>query len=267
MGVLDEIVARTRSDLAERRIAVPVGTLEDRLDAVAPPRPLLPRLREGFGAICEVKRSSPSKGALAPIPDPAALAGEYAAGGAAAISVLTEPHRFGGSLDDLVAVRRAVDVPVLRKDFLVDPYQIIEARAAGADIVLLIVAALSDADLRALYALARSLDLTVLVEAHTAAEVDTAVELGARLVGVNNRDLQTLQVDLAQFETLAGRVPAGIVKVAESGIFTAADVARLVSAGADAILVGEALVRHGSPAQQVATFTAAGRAATTTPTA
>lgn len=238
-----------------------MDVLEARLSDVPAPLPVIPRLQEGFGAFCEVKRSSPSKGALAEIPDPAALAGAYQAGGAAAISVLTEPHRFGGSLADLAAVREAVSLPVLRKDFIVDPYQVVEARAAGADVILLIVAALDDADLRALYALARSLELTVLVEAHTADETDRAVALGARLVGINNRNLQTLQVDLAQFEGLVDRVPAGVVKVAESGIFAAADVTRLVRAGADAILVGEALVKHGSPEHQVAAFTAAGRAA------
>jgi indole-3-glycerol phosphate synthase len=265
MGVLDEIVARTRSDLVRRRQERPLDLLEAQVADIPAPLPLIPRLQEGFGAFCEVKRSSPSKGALAEIADPAALASAYASGGAAAISVLTEPHRFGGSLADLEAVRASVGLPVLRKDFMVDPYQVVEARAAGADVILLIVAALDDADLRALYALARSLDLTVLVEAHTAEETDRALELGARLIGINNRNLQTLEVDLAQFETLAGRVPAGVVKVAESGIFTAADVTRLVRAGADAILVGEALVRHGSPAQQVAAFTAAGRVAQVSP--
>ncbi len=259
MGVLDDIVAQTRSDLVQRRLDIPMRDLEARLDTVAPVREILPRLHEGFGAICEVKRASPSKGDIAAIADPAALAGRYASGGAAAISVLTEPHRFGGSLADLEAVRAAVTIPVLRKDFIVDPYQVVEARAAGADLILLIVAALSEADLHALYRLARDLGMTVLVEAHTADETEAAVDLGARLIGINNRNLQTLEVDLAQFESLVDKVPPQIVKVAESGIFTAADVKRLVEAGADAILVGEALVRDGAPAERVAEFTDAGR--------
>lgn len=263
MGVLDEIVARTRVDLGSRKSAVPQKILEQRIPEMSPPLPVLPTLREGFGAFCEIKRSSPSKGALARITDPAELAGAYREGGAAAISVLTEPHRFGGSLADLEAVRAAVDTPLLRKDFIVDEYQLVEARAAGADIVLLIVAALADTELKALYSRARDLGLTVLVEAHTAVETDRAVDLGARLIGINNRNLQTLTVDLSQFEHLVSRVPDTVVKVAESGIFDVSDVTRLVTAGADAILVGEALVTHGDPRQQVVDFTAAGRAAQT----
>lgn len=259
MGVLDDIVAQTRRDLVQRTAHTPLRVLEQRLGTTPPARPIIPTLTGDFGVICEVKRSSPSKGALADIPDPAALAGRYIAGGGAAVSVLTEPHRFGGSLADLEAVRAAVDAPVLRKDFVVDPYQVIEARVAGADLILLIVAALNEAQLRSLYSLSRSIGLTVLVEAHTAPETDVAVNLGARMVGINNRNLQSLDVDLGQFEALSGRVPSGVVKVAESGIFSGEDVTRVAAAGADAILVGEALVRHGSPAEQVAHFTATGR--------
>jgi indole-3-glycerol phosphate synthase len=261
MGVLDDIVARTRGDLEDRKATVGLTALEARLDGVRPALPVLPRLRAGFSAICEVKRSSPSKGALAAIPDPAALAAEYEAGGAAAISVLTEPHRFGGSLADLEAVRARVDVPVLRKDFIVDDYQVVEARVAGADLILLIVAALTDAELERLLALATDLGLTALVEAHTREEVARGLRAGAELLGVNNRNLQTLDVDIAQFEHLVADIGDGVVKVAESGIATPDDVARVAAAGADAILVGEALVTTGDPRQRVAEFTAVGRAA------
>lgn len=263
MGVLDDIVARTRSDLMQRRASVTYGELEAQAAQADPVRQVLPRFREGFGAICEVKRASPSKGRLAEIADPAQLATRYATGGAAAISVLTEPHRFGGSLDDLVAVRATVECPVLRKDFIVDPYQVVEARAAGADLILLIVAALPGPELKTLHELALSWGMAVLVEVHTATEAHRAVDLGAPLIGINNRNLQTLNVDLAQFEQLVGLVPQSVVRVAESGISTTADVSRLAAAGADAILVGEALVRHGAPDEQVAAFTRAGRAVQT----
>lgn len=256
MGVLDDIVAGVREDLATRQAAIPIDEVITRAQAASPARSVLPRLRQpGIAVIAEVKRSSPSKGSLAPIPDPASLAREYAAGGAAAISVLTEARRFNGTLADLAAVRSAVPTPLLRKDFIVDPYQLYEARAAGADLALLIVAALDDATLASLHDLATRLGLTCLVEVHTADEARRAVDLGAELIGVNNRNLQTLQVDLAQFETLAGLLPDA-TKVAESGIFTVADVQRVADAGADAILVGEALVRHGDPRQAVAEFSA-----------
>ncbi|WP_232547812.1 indole-3-glycerol phosphate synthase TrpC [Propioniciclava soli] len=262
MGVLDDIVVGVREDLAARQAVRPLGELTDVVAALPPTQPVLPVFRApGLGVIAEVKRSSPSKGALADIPDPAALARAYAAGGASAISVLTERRRFGGSLEDLVAVRAAVPTPLLRKDFIVTPYQLWEARAAGADLVLLIVAALTDAELAELSALASELGLTTLVEVHTEEETRRAVASGAPLIGVNNRNLQTLDVDLAQFERLAGLIPDDRVKVAESGIGNVADVERVAAAGADVILVGEALVRHGDPAASVADFIAAGTAA------
>lgn len=261
MGVLDEIVVGVRADLAERKARTSWAELERRLADLPPVRPVLQRLRAPeLSVIAEVKRQSPSKGALADIADPAALATEYAGGGATAISVLTEQRRFGGSLADLRAVRAAVDTPILRKDFIVEPYQLLEARVAGADIALLIVASLTDAKLAQLYDFATELGLAVLVEAHTAHEIERALDLGPQILGINNRNLQTLDVDLSQFERLADRVPGDIVKVAESGIFTTADVERVVQAGADAILVGEALVRGGDPRQQVADFIAAGTA-------
>jgi indole-3-glycerol phosphate synthase len=213
----------------------------------------LPALRApGLGVIAEVKRSSPSKGALARIDDPAALASAYAAGGASAISVLTEGRRFGGSLDDLVAVRSAVETPLLRKDFVVTAYQLWEGRAAGADLALLIVAALDQDDLTAFLDLAGRLGVTCLVETHTADEVRRALAAGATLIGVNNRDLKTLEVDLNHFQELAELIGDEAVKVAESGILSVEDAARMRSAGADAVLVGELLVRSGDPASAVA---------------
>ncbi|MFT3877986.1 MAG: indole-3-glycerol phosphate synthase TrpC [Propioniciclava sp.] len=259
MGVLDDIVAGVREDLAAREAARPLAEVTDAVAGTPPARSVLPALRApGVSVIAEVKRRSPSKGALADIPDPTALAREYAAGGATAISVLTEQRRFSGTLADLVAVRAAVDTPLLRKDFIVTEYQLWEARAAGADLALLIVAALDDADLARLHGLALDLGLTPLVEVHTAEETRRAVALGAELIGVNNRNLQTLEVDLAQFEKLAGLIPGDRVKVAESGILGIADVERVAAAGADAILVGEALVKHGDPRAALAAFIDAG---------
>jgi indole-3-glycerol phosphate synthase len=208
----------------------------------------MPALRApGSSVIAEVKRRSPSKGALADIPDPTVLAKEYAAGGAAAISVLTEQRRFGGSLADLRAVRAAVDVPLLRKDFIVTEYQLVEARAAGADLALLIVAALDDDTLRRLHDTAGELGLTVLVEVHDEAETERAVALGAELVGVNARNLKTLDVDPGTFGRLAPLVPDTCVRVAESGVTGPDDAARFHAEGADAVLVGEALVRGDDP--------------------
>lgn len=256
MSVLDDIVAGVRADLAEREAAVPLPDLRAALADVDAPRDPMPHFRApGSSVIAEVKRKSPSKGALADIPDPADLARAYAAGGAAAISVLTEQRRFGGSLDDLRAVRAAVDVPVLRKDFIVTSYQLVEARAAGADLALLIVAALDDDELRRLHDEARELGLTVLVEAHDEAETERAVALGAELVGINARNLKTLEIDTDTFGRLAPLVPDDHVLVAESGIFSPTDVKRFVSEGARAVLVGEALVKDGDPRAAVAAMT------------
>jgi indole-3-glycerol phosphate synthase len=248
MSVLDDIVDGVRIDLARRQSARSLADLRAALADVEPPLDPMPQLRgRGSSVIAEVKRRSPSKGDLAPITDPAALARQYAAGGAAAISVLTEERRFGGSLDDLRAVRAAVDVPLLRKDFIVEPYQLVEARAAGADLALLIVAALDDDALRGLYDLAGELGLTVLVEVHDEAETERAVALGAELVGVNARNLKTLAVDADTFGRLAPLVPDDRVLVAESGVSGPEDVRRFVDDGARAVLVGEALVKDGDP--------------------
>lgn len=248
MTVLDEIVAGVREDLAERMAVRPLGDLEAAVAAMPPALPVLPALRgEGLSVIAEVKRASPSKGHLATIPDPASLAAEYAAGGASAISVLTERRRFNGSLADLEAVRQAVPTPLLRKDFVVTEYQLWEGRAAGADLALLIVAALTDTELAGFLALGDRLGITCLVETHTPDEVRRAIDAGAALIGVNNRNLKTLDVDLAAFEQLASLVPGTAVKVAESGILGLADAQRMADAGADAVLVGEALVTGGDP--------------------
>ncbi len=254
--VLEEIVAGVREDLAPRQASVPAADLRAALADVPAPRDPMPHFRRpGSSVIAEVKRRSPSKGDLAGIPDPAALARQYADGGAAAISVLTEQRRFGGSLDDLRAVRAAVDVPILRKDFIVTEYQLLEARAAGADLALLIVASLPGDELDRLHDYARELGLTVLVEVHDEAETERAVALGAELIGVNARDLKTLAVDDATFGRLAPLIPEDRVKVAESGISGPQDVRRFVAEGARAVLVGEALVKDGAPRDAVAAMT------------
>jgi indole-3-glycerol phosphate synthase len=266
MTVLDDILDGVRTDLADRRSRVPEHELQP-LVAAAPASldPMPAFAAEGVAVIAEVKRRSPSKGDLADIPDPAALATEYEAGGAAAISVLTEGRRFGGSLDDLRRVRSAVQVPVLRKDFIVDSYQLLEARAAGADLVLLIVAALAQPALERLHAEAVGLGLTVLVEVHDESEVPRAVDAGARLVGVNARDLRSLVVDPGTFARVRPRIPDGIVTVAESGVRGPEDVTRLVGEGADVVLVGESLVRGGHPRSAVEGLVAAGAAAAARP--
>jgi len=197
--------------------------------------------------IAEVKRSSPSKGALAAITDPAALAEQYQEAGAAVVSVLTERRRFGGSLEDLDAVRKRVSIPVLRKDFMVDEYQFLEARAHGADVVLLIVAALSKSQLRDFYDLATELGMASLIEVHTAQELESAMDIDPRIIGVNSRNLKTLDVDSAAFAELIPRIPSDVIRVAESGIATRSDVEFAQKAGATAILVGETLVKSGDP--------------------
>lgn len=238
------------------------GLADVEADALAAPAPrdalaaLAPADRVKI--IAEVKRASPSRGSLAEIRDPAGLAVSYQTGGASAISVLTEQRRFGGSLDDLRDVRAAVDVPVLRKDFIAEPYQVFEARAAGADLVLLIVAALEQPVLAELYQLIGELGMTALVEAHSALEVDRALEIGAQLVGVNARDLTTFQLDRDLFGTLAGSIPSGVIRVAESAVTSPADVAHYREAGADVVLIGEALVTGDDPVTTLESFLAGG---------
>lgn len=259
MTVLDDILAGVRADLADRELHTPMSELQEQVAAAPEPRDPLPHLAgPGVSVIAEVKRSSPSRGDLAPIADPATLAREYAAGGAAAISVLTEQRRFGGSLDDLRTVRAAVLTPILRKDFIVTPYQLWESRAVGADLVLLIVAALTQPELYALLEVTAEVGLTPLVEVHDEDEVDRALAAGATLVGVNARNLKTLDVQPDTFARIAPRIPDGVVKVAESGIRSPADVRRYADAGADVVLVGEALVTGDDPQRAVAQLVAAG---------
>lgn len=260
MTVLEDIIVGVREDLAQREAALPLEQLRELAAAQPPALDGVAALRsdDAVTVIAEVKRQSPSKGALADIADPAQLARDYQAGGAAMISVLTEQRRFGGSLADLDAVRAVVDVPVLRKDFIVTPYQVWEARAHGADVVLLIVAALDQPVLTGLLERVVSLGMTPLVEAHTAEEVDRAVDAGARVIGINARDLHTLEVDRETFAGLAPRVPPGIVIVAESGVRGPHDVLEYGRWGAHAVLVGEALVTTGDPRTATADMVAAG---------
>ena len=241
MSVLDELVAGALQDQRTREQAMPLDAVKQA--AAAAPAPLDARrwLRhaDAVPIIAEIKRASPSKGHLADIPDPAALAAEYERGGAAAISVLTEGRRFLGSLDDLDRVRAAVHIPVLRKDFITTPYQIWEARAHGADIVLLIVAALDDATLRELLDLTHELGMTALVETHTAEEIERAVQAGAAVIGINARNLKDLSVNVGNYRELAAALPPDVIKVAESGVFGPVELEDYARAGADAVLVGE----------------------------
>ncbi|GEJ59375.1 indole-3-glycerol phosphate synthase TrpC [Anaeromyxobacter diazotrophicus] len=250
MTVLDGIMARKADEVAARRAARPDRELEAACRERPPARDLAAALSAPGGpvrVIAEVKRASPSAGAIAAGLDAVEQARRYAAAGAAAISVLTDGPGFGGSLDDLAAVRAAVPIPLLRKDFVLDRYQLLEARLAGGDAVLLIVAALPDEALRRLLEDAAALGLAALVEVHEERELERALAAGARLVGVNNRDLRTFAVDLAQSERLLPRLPPGVKGVAESGVRTAADARRLRAAGAVNLLVGEALVRAADP--------------------
>ncbi|MBW3086393.1 Indole-3-glycerol phosphate synthase [Austwickia sp. TVS 96-490-7B] len=259
--VLDDLLAGVREDLQQRRSQVSLEQVKERAARAVSARDGVAALRgagTGVTVIAEVKRSSPSKGALAMIADPAGLARDYEAGGASVISVLTEKRRFGGSLDDLVEVRSAVDIPVLRKDFVVDPYQIWEARAYGADLVLLIVAALEQEVLVGLLERTRSLGMSAVVEVHDDIEARRAMDAGARIIGINNRDLKTLDVDRGTFARVAPMLPAETVIVAESGVRGPHDVLEFARHGADAVLVGEALVTGGRPREAVHELVTAG---------
>jgi len=257
--VLDDIVAGVREDVAAREERVTMDAVKALAAAAAPAKDALAALlTPGVGVIAEVKRRSPSKGALASISDPAALAADYESGGARVISVLTEQRRFGGSLDDLDSVRATVSVPVLRKDFVVGSYQVHEARAHGADVVLLIVAALDQNTLTGLRERIESLGMTALVEVHTEDEASRALDAGARVIGVNARNLHTLEVDRSTFERIAPGLPNHIVKIAESGVRGPLDLIEYAGAGADAVLVGEGLVTKADPRQAVADLVTAG---------
>jgi len=259
VSVLDDLLVGVREDLADRQSRTSLEQLKERalaqsaaLDGVAPLR------QPGVAVIAEVKRSSPSKGALAAITDPAGLAADYEAGGASIISVLTEGRKFGGSLADLEVVRARVAVPLLRKDFVVSSYQLWEARAYGADLALLIVAALEQPALVSLVERTRSLGMTALVEVHDEDELTRALDAGARVIGVNARNLKTLEVDRSVFGRLSPLIPDGVVKIAESGVRGPHDLLAYAAAGADAVLVGEGVVSGGNPRQAVAELVTAG---------
>lgn len=259
MSVLDEILDGVRADLADRQQHVTLDQLKDMAGRARSPVDAMAALKgQDVAVIAEVKRASPSKGAMAAIADPAALAADYEAGGARVISVLTEPRRFAGSLDDLAAVRDAVQVPLLRKDFVISSYQLWEARAYGADMALLIVAALEQPALVSLVERAVSIGLVPLVEVHDEGELDRAVEAGAKIIGVNARNLATLEVDRGVFARLAPRIPDGIIKIAESGVRGPHDLLAYAAAGANAVLVGESLVTGKDPRSAVADLVTAG---------
>ena len=246
MSVLDSIIEGVKEDLESRRLSR--AQILEAIEVAPAVRSDISNFQSSaLSVIAEVKRSSPSKGSLAPISDPALLACRYEKGGARAISVLTERRRFGGSLEDLDAVRSAVNVPILRKDFMVDQYQFLEARAHGADLVLLIVAALSKSELSDYLALTQELGMHAIVEVHTNEELEIALDNPCEFIGVNSRNLKTLEVDSAGFKDLLPRIPNDVVRIAESGISTRSDVEFAIECGANAILVGEALVRAGDP--------------------
>ncbi|MFB0928388.1 MAG: indole-3-glycerol phosphate synthase TrpC, partial [Bifidobacterium adolescentis] len=253
MSVLDELVAGAVEDQRSRENNVPLAEVKRMAFEASAPIDARQWLKkaDGIPVIAEIKRASPSKGHLSDIPDPAALAREYEQGGASAISVLTEGRRFLGSLEDFDKVRAAVRIPVLRKDFIVTEYQIWEARAHGADLVLLIVAALDDVKLKSLLDLAHSLNMTVLVETHTREEIQRAINAGAKVIGINARNLKDLKVDVNKYNELAADLPDDVIRVAESGVFGSVELEDYARAGADAVLVGEGVATAANHEQAV----------------
>ncbi len=253
MTILDRILTVKREEVARAQRLRPLAEVELAAKAAGPVRPFAEALRRPPGApvrvLAEIKRASPSAGPIRIDADPAEIAREYAEGGAAAISVLTDKQFFDGDLAFLARVREACSLPLLRKDFIIDGYQIAEARAAGADAILLIVAALDEAQLLELLAIAASYSLDALVEVHTMDEAEIALRIGATLFGVNHRDLKSFSIDMSLTAAIAPRVPPGTILVGESGIRTAADIRELGMAGAHAVLVGEHLMRAPSPGQ------------------
>ncbi|MEV0993881.1 indole-3-glycerol phosphate synthase TrpC [Nonomuraea rubra] len=265
-SVLDDILDGVRADLAARQQAVSIDELKQRAERAHAPRDAMAALGgDRISVIAEVKRSSPSKGALAAIADPAALAADYEAGGAHVISVLTERRKFGGSLDDLAAVRARVDIPILRKDFILTSYQLWEARAYGADLALLMVVCLEQEALVSLIERAESIGLTPLVEVHTEEELERAVAAGARVIGVNARNLKTLEVDRDVFAKIAPKIPDNVIKIAESGVRGPHDLLAYARGGADAVLVGESLVTGKDPRKAVEALVTAGAHPSTRP--
>jgi indole-3-glycerol phosphate synthase len=266
--ILREIVEHKRVELAAAKAVRPESELKSRLADAPPPRDFAAALRDRLGlrVIAEVKRASPSAGLIRGDFDPVAIARRYTAAGAAAISVLTDEHYFQGRLEYLTQVRAAVPVPVLRKDFLIDRYQVLEARVAGADAILLIAECLNDCTMRDLYFHALELGMTSLIEIHDPENLDRVLKLDPDVVGVNNRDLRTLTVDLEHSIRLRPRVTGDAVFVSESGIHTPADVRRLTAAGVRAVLVGETLMKSPDPGEKLAELIAAGASENSTPT-
>jgi indole-3-glycerol phosphate synthase len=253
MSVLESIISGVREDEAKRKKSKEQLTqMLNEAPKVRSAHETL--LRSKFSIIAEVKRSSPSKGDLAAIANPVELARTYAESGAAIVSVLTEERRFKGSLSDFQAVRSAIDIPMLRKDFIVSEYLVEESRAYGADLILLIVAALDDYQLKSFSEIATGLGMDVLVEVHDEIELERALAINPKIVGVNARNLKTLEVDQRSFERLLPKIPSGILRIAESGMSSKADVSHAIEFGADAILVGEALVRAENPKKLIDEF-------------
>ena len=249
-SALSEIIEGVLEDVNNR--LVPISILEKQLDQAPVLRDAYSALsKKGLSLIAEVKRSSPSKGTLATISNPVELANSYQAGGAEIISILTEERRFKGSISDLVSVRSAVSIPVLRKDFIVTEFQVYESRIIGSDLLLLIVAGLSKSQLKDYFQLATGLGMQVLVEVHDLPEVELALEVGSKIIGVNCRNLKTLEIDKTAFDLILPRLPEDVLKVAESGISTRNEVEKIESLGADAILVGETLVKSGNPVHTI----------------
>ena len=249
-SALSEIIEGVLEDVNNR--LVPISILEKQLDQAPVLRDAYSALsKKGLSLIAEVKRSSPSKGVLATISNPVELANSYQAGGAEIISILTEERRFKGSISDLVSVRSAVSIPVLRKDFIVTEFQVYESRIIGSDLLLLIVAGLSKSQLKDYFQLATGLGMQVLVEVHDLSEVELALEIDSKIIGVNCRNLKTLEIDKTAFDLILPRLPENVLKVAESGISTRDEVEKIESLGADAILVGETLVKSGNPVHTI----------------
>ena len=249
-SALSEIIEGVLEDVNNR--LVPISILEKQLDQAPVLRDAYSALsKKGLSLIAEVKRSSPSKGTLATISNPVELANSYQAGGAEIISILTEQRRFKGSISDLVSVRSAVNIPVLRKDFIVTEFQVYESRIIGSDLLLLIVAGLSKSQLKDYFQLATGLGMQVLVEVHDLSEVELALEIDSKIIGVNCRNLKTLEIDKTAFDLILPRLPENVLKVAESGISTRDEVEKIESLGADAILVGETLVKSGNPVHTI----------------
>ena len=245
-NILTSIIEGVIEDVAKRKI--PISQLKEQLENAPKLRNAYAALNnEGMRLIAEIKRSSPSKGDLAAISNPVSLAMDYQSGGADVISVLTEERRFKGNISDLIAVRSEVNLPVLRKDFIVTEYQVYESRILGADLMLLIVAGLSKSQLTDFYQLATELGMDVLVEVHTVEEAERAIEIGSKIIGVNSRNLKTLEVDEKNFELILPQLPDSVIKVAESGISQRSQVQFVQSLGANAVLIGETLVKAGNP--------------------